>query len=197
MKKRALLILAVGAVAFIFMSLSSGALQRQPTELIIHAYENFKLTPELQHRFKRENHITLKIVNFDSAEQMLDQAIGFAFLAATVAAFPEDSAYPWEKFWRDYTSRILHFTETWNEASGLQFSANNNNPESHPMVVSFAAAPVAEMLYKHVPRLRIGNLEDIAFEQPRFVGIRKDTRLRAVTQKFVDSVVKKLVPESR
>ena len=290
-------LLIVGGIAFTLLLLGSGALQPTPTELVVHAYENFKITPELQQRFEMENNAKLKIVTFASTELMLEQAmtkkgeqgdvlygvdnlnliralqadlfeaydspqrvampahllldktnrllpveinyvtvnydkqwfetalipppvgllglkneqrlfhrftmpqpdkspIGFAFLAATIAAFPEDSNYPWQQFWRDYTPRILHFTETWSEAYSTQFSANTDNPETHPLCVSFAAAPAAEMTFKKSAAPRISNLEGIAFEQPRFVGIHKGSAARNAAKKFVDFVMSAEFQES-
>jgi thiamine transport system substrate-binding protein len=288
--KKLVPVLVVAAVVFGLLLLGSGALQPAPTELVVHAYENFKITPALQQSFEREHNIKLKIVTFASSDLMLEQAItrkgeqgdvlygvdnlnmlqalkadlfepyrppqlsampahlrldptnrlqpvevnyitinydkkwfetklipppkglralrdeqrlvhrftmpqpdkspiGFAFLAATVGAFPENSAYPWQQFWRDYTPRILHFTQTWNEAYSTQFSANTTSPEAHPLCVSFSAAPAAEATFKQIPEPRIGNLEDIAFEQPRFVGIHKTSSAKQAAQMFVDFVM--------
>jgi thiamine transport system substrate-binding protein len=289
MKRAAPALIALAAVLGLLLW-GSGALTAAPTELVVHAYENFQLAPDLKEQFERDNNVKLKIVTFASGELMLEQAIsnkgeqghvlygidnlgltralradvfavyqspqlaampghlrqdatnrllpvevnyitvnydqrwfaaklipppvglrgllneqrlvhrftmprpdkspiGFAFLAATVAAFPENSAYPWQQFWRDYTPRILHFTESWNEAYSTQFSANVDSPEAHPLCVSFAAAPAAEMAFKKLTEPRIGNLEEIAFEQPRFVGIRKGITAQRAARQFVDFVM--------
>ena len=126
-------------------------------------------------------------------------AVGFGFLAMTIALYPENSDYPWTQFWKDWMHNLLHITDSWAEAYSTQFTANTNSDEGHPMCVSFAAAPAAEVIYKRLPQPRIGNLTVPAFLHPRFVGIRKGTQALSAAQKFVDFVMsaefQKSIPE--
>lgn len=116
-------------------------------------------------------------------------AVGFGFLAMTIQLYPETSDYPWTQFWQDWARNLLHVTDTWAEAYSLQFTPNTTSEDAHPMCVSFAAAPAAEVIYKRMPEPRIGNLAVPAFLHPRFVGIRKGTQARELAQKFVDFVL--------
>jgi len=126
-------------------------------------------------------------------------AVGFGFLAMTIALYPENSDYPWPQFWKEWMRNLLHITDTWAEAYSSQFTANAGTDDAHPMCVSFAAAPAAEVIYKRLPEPRIGNLAVPAFLHPRFVGIRKGTKALSVAQKFVDFVMsaefQKSIPE--
>jgi len=264
-----------------------------PTELVVLGYENFKLAPHLKAQFEQENNIRLRVMGFNSAELMLNQAnyptaeqgdvvygidnqllakalradlfeaytptqvsqvpplyqldpthrlipteigyvtlaydkdwfiarqgyvnppaslsdlvsadnkeklfhkfvmphprkspVGYAFLLATIAAFPESSAYPWQQFWRDMQQRLVHVTDTWQQAYAENFTVNmSDKNEGHPLVVTFASSPAADVMLRKVQQTPMAILTNSAFIQPRFAGIRKGTKARKLAEKFID-----------
>ena len=122
-------------------------------------------------------------------------SIGFAFLALTVASFPEDSAYPWQIYWRDLLHNAVHPVMTWNEAYGALFSATQaagSDPSAtHPLCLSYAAAPVADMQFNQRAQPVMGNVGTVGFELVTYVGINKNTPARTLAQRFVDLLLSK------
>ncbi len=116
--------------------------------------------------------------------------IGLGFLLMTIAAFPDGSSYPWQQFWRDLQMNAMHPVPTWNEAYGLQFTASQRpgapTEGLHPLCLSFAAAPVADMQFNNRTESGIGNLGDIGFQQVRYAGIVKNTQQRKLAEKLID-----------
>ncbi len=130
--------------------------------------------------------------------------IGLGFLLMTVALFPEGSNYQWQQFWRDLQMNAMHPTLTWNEAYGLQFTASQRSGVStdglHPLCLSFAAAPVADMQFNNRAEPTMGNIGDTGFAQVRYAGIVKTTQQRKLAEKFVDLLLgeafqKELAPQ--
>ena len=116
--------------------------------------------------------------------------VGFAFLLATIATFPENSPYTWQQFWKDMQQRLVHVTDTWQQAYMENFSATTKDQqEGHPLVVSFASSPAVDVMLRRVQEPPMANVEGVAFEQPRFVGIRKGTKARRLAEKFVEFVL--------
>jgi ABC transporter substrate-binding protein (ThiB subfamily) len=116
--------------------------------------------------------------------------IGLAFLALTVASFPEGSAYPWQQYWRDLLQNALHPVMSWNEAYGAQFSATQpagtDVSALHALCLSYAGAPAADMHFNKRAQPVMGNVGDVGFELVTYVGINKNTQARTLAQKFVD-----------
>ncbi len=116
--------------------------------------------------------------------------IGLGFLLMTTAAFPDNSAYPWQQYWRDLQMNAMHPVATWNEAYGLQFTASQRPGAPidglHPLCLSFAAAPVADMQFNNRTESGIGNIGDAGFAQVRYAGVLKASQQRELAQKFID-----------
>lgn len=112
---------------------------------------------------------------------------GLAFLLATIAEFPEGSAYPWQQFWRDMVRNLVHISPDWNDAYYNQFSASSGKGP-HPLVVSYSTSPAAEVHFSEgkLKEPPTDNLDIGAFEQIEFVGILKGTPNKPLAEKFVD-----------
>ena len=112
---------------------------------------------------------------------------GLAFLMATIAAFPEDSAYTWKQFWADLRANDVFVSPDWSDAYYTQFSGSSGKGP-RPLVVSYQTSPPAEVFYSEgkVTEPPTANMEGTAFEQIEFVGILKGTKNQALAQKFVD-----------
>ena len=130
--------------------------------------------------------------------------IGLGFLLMTISSFPDGSDYPWQQFWRDLQMNAMHPVPTWNEAYGLQFTASQRPGTStdglHPLCLSFATAPIADMQFNNRTESAIGNIGNVGFAQVRYAAILKATQQRKLAEKFIDLLLseafqKELAPQ--
>lgn len=121
---------------------------------------------------------------------------GLAFLLATIAAFPEGSAYDWKQFWRDLRANDVYVSPDWSDAYYSQFSGSSGKGP-RPLVVSYATSPAAEVFFSEgkLEEPPTGNLEGTAFEQIEFVGILKGAKNRDLAEKWVDFMLSKRFQE--
>ncbi|MCS7087978.1 MAG: thiamine ABC transporter substrate-binding protein [Thermoflexales bacterium] len=121
---------------------------------------------------------------------------GLAFLMATIAAFPEGSAYPWTQFWADLRANDVYVSPDWEDAYFTQFSGSSGKGP-RPLVVSYATSPAAEVVFSEgkLTEPPTGNVEGTAFEQIEFVGILKGTKKRALAEKWVDFMLSRTFQE--
>ncbi|PJF47725.1 MAG: thiamine ABC transporter substrate-binding protein [Candidatus Thermofonsia Clade 3 bacterium] len=121
---------------------------------------------------------------------------GLAFLLATIAAFPEGSAYDWKQFWRDLRANDVYVSPDWSDAYYAQFSGSSGKGP-RPLVVSYATSPAAEVFFSEgkLEEPPTGNLEGTAFEQIEFVGILKGAKNRDLAEKWVDFMLSRRFQE--
>jgi len=121
---------------------------------------------------------------------------GLAFLLATIAAFPEGSAYDWRQFWRDLRANDVYVSPDWSDAYYNQFSGSSGKGP-RPLVVSYATSPAAEVFFSEgkLQEPPTGNVEGTAFEQIEFVGILKGTKNRDLAEKWVDFMLSRRFQE--
>ena len=110
-----------------------------------------------------------------------------AFLLASIAAFPDGSAYTWQQFWADLRKNEVQVKAGWSDAYYKDFSGSSGKGP-YPVVVSYVTSPAAELFYSEgkLKQPPTGNLDIGAFEQIEFVGILKGTKNRALAEKWVD-----------
>lgn len=109
---------------------------------------------------------------------------GYAFLLATIAGMGEEQAFAW---WAQMRSNGLKVVKGWSEAYYTEFSRNKG---SHPLVVSYATSPAAEVFYakdkpSESPTANL-NLAGGVFRQVEGVALIKGTAQKAAALKFVD-----------
>jgi thiamine transport system substrate-binding protein len=121
---------------------------------------------------------------------------GLAFLMASIAAFPQGSGYTWQQFWGDLRANDVYISPDWNDAYYTQFSGSSGKGP-RPLVVSYATSPAAEVYFSEgkLTEPPTGNVAGTAFEQIEFVGILKNTKQRALAEKFVDFMLSKTFQE--
>ncbi|MBP8242693.1 MAG: thiamine ABC transporter substrate-binding protein, partial [Thermoflexales bacterium] len=97
---------------------------------------------------------------------------GLAFLLATIASFPEGSAYTWQQYWADLRKNDVRAAEGWEAAYYGDFSGSSGKGP-RPLVVSYQTSPAAEVMFSEgkLSAPPTGNLDAAAFEQIEFVGI--------------------------
>lgn len=113
---------------------------------------------------------------------------GLAFLLATIAAFGEAGAYPWQQFWRDLRANDVLVAGGWSDAYYNEFSATGTG--RRPLVVSYATSPAAEVYFAAEPKPAepptVALLPDRgSFRQVEFAGVLKGTRQPDLARRFV------------
>ncbi|MCB8748482.1 thiamine ABC transporter substrate-binding protein [Rhodoferax sp. U2-2l] len=109
---------------------------------------------------------------------------GHAFLLATIAGMGEEKAFAW---WAQMRTNGLKVVKGWSEAYYTEFTRNQG---SHPLVVSYATSPAAEVFYAkekltESPTASL-NLAGGVFRQVEGVALIKGTAQPAAALKFVD-----------
>ena len=109
---------------------------------------------------------------------------GYAFLLATIAGLGEEQAFAW---WAQMRANGLKVVKGWSEAYYTEFTHNQG---SHPLVVSYATSPAAEVFYAktkltEAPTASL-NLAGGVFRQVEGVALIKGTTKTAAGLKFVD-----------
>lgn len=111
---------------------------------------------------------------------------GLAFLLATVAHFGDPG---YLDYWRALRANDVAVVDGWETAYYVNFSASSGRGP-HPIVVSYASSPAAEVIYADPPRTDAPTAAVIApgtcFRQIEFAGILRGTSNRALSEKFID-----------
>ena len=94
----------------------------------------------------------------------LSSSPGLAFLAATVAAFGEQS---FEQYWKELRDNGVMVAAGWEEAYFTYFSGSSGNGE-YPIVLSYSSSPAAEI--REDGKSQTAALLDECFRQTEFVG---------------------------
>lgn len=110
---------------------------------------------------------------------------GLAFLLATVARFPEGSAYDWKAFWGDLAANDVLITSGWEEAYYGAFSGGSGGGD-RPIVVSYASSPPAEVYFGELEEAPTGVVTDGCFRQIEYAGVLAGTRHPGVARALVD-----------
>ena len=109
---------------------------------------------------------------------------GYAFLLATIAGLGEEQAFTW---WGQMRANGLKVAKGWSEAYYTDFTRGGG---SHPLVVSYATSPAAEVFYAKEKRTQSPtgslNLKGGVFKQVEGVALLKGGSHRTQAQKFVD-----------
>ncbi len=73
---------------------------------------------------------------------------GLAFMLASVARFGEDG---WRNYWRRLRANGVLVVDGWEEAYTQRFSGAGGSKGNHPIVVSYATSPAAEVIFAAKP----------------------------------------------
>ena len=108
---------------------------------------------------------------------------GNAFLLATIGALGEEKAFGW---WARMRTNGVKVAKGWSEAYYTEFSHNGG---AHPLVVSYASSPAAEVFYSKIklaePPTGSLSLRGGVFRQIEGVALVKGGRERAAALKFI------------
>lgn len=108
---------------------------------------------------------------------------GYAFLLATIAGLGEEPAFKW---WGQMRANGLKVAKGWSEAYYTDFTRGGG---AHPLVVSYATSPAAEVFYAKEKRTQSPTgsltLKGGIFKQVEGVALLKGGAQRAAAQKFI------------
>jgi thiamine transport system substrate-binding protein len=110
---------------------------------------------------------------------------GLAFLLATVAEFGEDG---WQDYWQRLRDNGVTVVDGWEQAYNEEFSGAAAGEGDHPLVVSYASSPPAEVIYAdpRPKRAPTASLLSSCFRQIEFAGILDGTAHRRAAEQVVD-----------
>jgi thiamine transport system substrate-binding protein len=112
---------------------------------------------------------------------------GLAFLLATIAEFGEDGDYTWLDYWADLRDNEVVVASSWSTAYFDRFSGGGGGG-SHPIVVSYATSPAAELIFADQPPAEPSTaaVRDGCFRQIEFAGILRGTGNVEGAQRLID-----------
>lgn len=115
---------------------------------------------------------------------------GLAFLLTTIAVFGEDGDYTYLDFWRDLVANEVAIAQDWTDAYYGLFSGSAGSTGTHPLVVSYASSPPAEVYFlpeapDAAPTGAI-TTPGTCFRQIEYAGIVRNTDNEAAAQQFID-----------
>jgi thiamine transport system substrate-binding protein len=110
---------------------------------------------------------------------------GLAFLLATVAAYGDPG---YLDYWHQLRDNGVTVVDGWEQAYFGEFSGAGGGDGKHPMVVSYATSPVAEVVYSDPPIKTPPTvvLTNTCYQQIEFAGILRGTQQEAASQQLVD-----------
>lgn len=118
---------------------------------------------------------------------------GLAFLLATVAEYGDD----WPAFWEDLRAGGVTVTSGWSDAYYGEFSGGSGEG-THPLVVSYASSPPAEVLFGPDPEAEespIGTILGTCYRQVEFAGTLAGTEHPKEAGLLVDFLLSDAVQE--
>jgi thiamine transport system substrate-binding protein len=123
---------------------------------------------------------------------------GFAFVLATVSAFPET----WSQYWQQLIDNDVAIASDWTDAYYTQFTRHGGE---RPLVVSYSTSPPAEVILSDPPLdadapAPTGVVEDTCFQQIEFAGVLRGSDNVDAARALVDFLVgrgfQELLPEN-
>lgn len=117
---------------------------------------------------------------------------GLAFLLATIAAYPDGSAYDWIDYWGQLFDNGVSVAADWSEAYYGQFTRAGGD---RPLVVSYASSPPAEVFFGELEEAPTGVMTQGCFRQIEFAGVLTGTDHESTAKKLVDFLLSVEVQE--
>ena len=110
---------------------------------------------------------------------------GLAFLLATVAAYGDPG---FEDYWAKLRDNGVTVVDSWNRAYYGEFSGSSGGDGTHPLVVSYATDPAAEVYFANQPLTSapVGVLTSTCWRQIEFAGILRGTTQELAAEKVLD-----------
>lgn len=119
---------------------------------------------------------------------------GLAFLLATVAAYGDPG---FEDYWRRLRDNGVTVVDGWEQAYFGEFSGAGGGEGTHPMVVSYATSPVAEVLLAEEPldRAPTAAITESCYRQVEFAGVLAGTEEPEGAREVIDFLLSRSFQE--
>jgi len=107
---------------------------------------------------------------------------GLAFMLATIAKYGDQ----WTQYWTKLKQNGVKISGSWTDAYESVFSSTGG---THPLVVSYATSPPAEIVYAENPKPTKPStsvLTDGCYRQIEFAGVLRGTQNEQAAQQVVD-----------
>jgi len=108
---------------------------------------------------------------------------GLAFLLATIAEFGDPG---FEDYWAQLRERGVIVVDGWEQAYFGEFSGAGGGEGTHPLVVSYATSPVAEVVFAEEEAPENVVLDETCYRQIEFAGVLAGTEHEAEAQALID-----------
>jgi thiamine transport system substrate-binding protein len=110
---------------------------------------------------------------------------GLAFLLATVAAYGDPG---FEDYWAKLRDNGVTVVDSWNRAYYGEFSGASGGDGTHPLVVSYATDPAAEVYFANTPMTAapVGVLTRTCWRQVEFAGVLTGTDHPTAAQQVIE-----------
>jgi thiamine transport system substrate-binding protein len=108
---------------------------------------------------------------------------GLAFLLATIARYGDPG---WEDYWARLHDGGVIVVDGWERAYFGEFSGAGGGEGTHPLVVSYATSPVAEIVFAEGEAPENLVLQGTCYRQIEFAGILAGTAHEAEARELVD-----------
>lgn len=117
---------------------------------------------------------------------------GLAFLLATIARFGDPG---FEAYWADLRANGVTVVDGWEQAYYGEFSGAGGGEGTHPLVVSYATSPVAEVVFAEGTVPDNGVMLDTCYRQIEFAGILAGTEHEAEARELIDFLLSRRFQE--
>jgi thiamine transport system substrate-binding protein len=115
---------------------------------------------------------------------------GLAFLITTIGAFGDDAFID---YWEALVANDVLVVEDWDSAYWGEFSGSTSSEGQHPLVVSYATSPAAEVFFSEEALTESPTGAVVApgtcFRQVEFAGILKNNQNQDLAEAFIDFVL--------
>lgn len=114
----------------------------------------------------------------------LSSSPGLAFFLATVAEFGADG---WQNYWTQLRQNGVTIVNNWTEAYTVEFSGSSGKGD-HPLVVSYASSPPAEVLFADPPVTEppTAVASQTCFRQVEYSGVLRGTKHETEARLLID-----------
>jgi thiamine transport system substrate-binding protein len=115
---------------------------------------------------------------------------GLDFLLTTIAAYGDPG---YLDYWQKLKDNGVTVVDGWERAYFGEFSGASGGDGTHPLVVSYATSPVAEVYYADPPvsKAPTGVLTDTCYSQIEYAGVLAGTDHEQAAQRFIDFMLSK------
>jgi thiamine transport system substrate-binding protein len=115
---------------------------------------------------------------------------GLDFLLTTVAAYGDPG---YLDYWQRLKDNNVTVVDGWERAYFGEFSGAGGGDGTHPLVVSYATSPVAEVYYADPPvaKAPTGVLTDTCYSQIEYAGVLAGTDHTQAAEAFIDFMLSK------